>query len=376
MMPFSKIWYCVVIVLAAILVTDITNLYAETNGNPVSKQTKLSNNASKVDPTTQVVPQQGKPVLPSTSGNVDSATQIELQRLFNELREKYLDTRDASLDRWMWLITALLALFGLILPITLAVISNIMNSKRVQEFEAEARQLVDEIKEHREQSEAHLRKITSIDIDDPDKVTEVEKVIRNVQSDPEPSFIDKVIAEIYTLQRSGRVGEAIKKWRFVANIAEGIDNDRAFQAWLSIAYLMPEGNDRLAAYDKAMVLDPNYTRSPRNQPISRHSMQFHDTIVVGAVLRYFNEPKFEKFSIAQEGITGPDRYRADVLLHDEEGQLVVIVECKVNEDIARGVINHFKEIFRHSDARFGLLTAGTDISKWTFFAYLEMELPK
>ena len=108
---------------------------------------------------------------------------------------------------------------------------------------------------------------------------------------PDPSFTDKVVTEIYTLQHTGRVEDALEKWRSIANIAEGIDNVRAFQAWLSIAYLLPEGEERLAAYDRAMDLNPDYTRSARNQPISRHSKLFHDTIVVGAVLRYFNDPR-------------------------------------------------------------------------------------
>ena len=116
-----------------------------------------------------------------------------------------------------------------------------------------------------------------------------------------------------------------------------------------------------------MDLDPNYTRSPRNQPISRHSRQFHDTIVVGAVLRYFNAPKFEKFSTVQEYQIESGRYRADVVLQDEKGQLSTIVECMVNEYIPKSTITYLKENFRRSGAQFGLLAIGPDTSKWTFW---------
>ena len=342
MMRFSKIWYCVVVMAVLMLAAGITTLFPQTNDVPVSEETKSLDTANKIEPVTTKVETQPKdsasrpPVV-----NIDSAIDVDIQRHLNELKSEYLDDRADYIDRWLDVIAIVLTFFAVIIAVL-----GIVGYRRFRELEADAKKSVEKIEEHLVQSEEHAEKITSIDIDDPDKTTEVEKVIRDVQSDPEPSFIDKVITEIYTLQRNGRVEKAIEKWRSIANIAEGIDNARASRAWLSIAYLMPEGDDQLAAYDRAMDLNPDYTRSARNQPISRHSMLFHDTIVVGAVLRYFNEPKFEKFSIAQEDITGPDRYRADVVLYDEEGQLVVIVECKVNEYIARRTIAQFQGVFQ------------------------------
>ena len=130
---------------------------------------------------------------------------------------------------------------------------------------------------------------------------------------------------------------------------------------------------KFTAYNKAINLNPDFTRDSKNQPISKYSKLFHDTIVVGAVLHYFNDPKFRKFSIAQEDIAEPD-YGVDIVLHDEKGQLAVIVECKINEYITRSAVARFKRYFRRSYARFGLLAAGTDLSNWTFFQILGGEI--
>lgn len=358
-----------------ILAESVTILFAQTNDSPIPEKTKRLGNASKVDP------QQEGSVLSSTSGNVDPTTKVELQQLFSELSEKYLDTRAASLDRWMWLITALLALFGLVIPIALAVTSYVVVRHRVREFEAEAeksveeaRKLVEEIKGHRSQSEAHLRDILSEDNDDPEKAQEVEEAFQEFQSDPQPDFIDKVIAQIHTLQRDGKISEAIEKWHFLANISEGNDNKLAAHAWLSIRYLLTEEEERLAAYNKAMDLDPNYTRSYMNRREAKYSNQSRHGIVVGAVQHYFDDPKFGKFSTALEHRIGSGSYRADVVIYDEGGQLTVAVECMRIGYIDERTKDQLKEYFRHSDAQFGILAADTDSSKWTFLRMLENEI--
>ena len=391
MMRFSKIWHWFVGVGIVILVIGIMIPFVQTNDTPVSEEANSSDNTDEINPPTKVDRQPKDSSPPSTTENVDPAIKVktqeagtkttptelgvdsiaavEIQRHFNELKSEYLDDRADHIDMWLTVVAIVLTFFGLVV-----IVLGYFGIKRFQELEARAEKSVEKIEENLALSKARLQETTSIDIGDPEKTPKIKKTIQDVQLDPDPSFIDKVLTEIYTLQLNGKVEDAVEKWRSVANIAEGTDNNLASRAWLSIAYLLPEGDDRLAAYDKAMDLNPDYTRSLRNQPISRYSMLFHDTIVVEAVFRYFNEPKFEKFSITQEDITGPDQYRADVLLYDEEGQLVVIVECKVNEYIARRSIIQFKEYFRRSDAQFGLLAAGTAISKWTFFRILGSEI--
>ena len=389
-MRFSKIWHWFVGVGIVILVIGIMIPFVQTNDTPVSEEANSSDNTDEINPPTKVdrQPKDSSPF--GETGNVDLATKVksqgvgtntiptelgvdstaavDIQRHFNELKSEYLDDRADYINMWLAAVAIVLTFFGAVIAVL-----GIVGYRRFRELEADAKKSVEKIEEHLAQSEAHLRQMSSVDFGDPEKTPEVEKVIRDVRSEPQSSFIDKVLTEIYALQRNGRVEDAVKKWRSIANIAEGTDSNLASRAWLSIAYLMPEGDDRLAAYDRAMDLNPYLTRDSKNQPISEYSKLFHDTIVVGAVLRYFNDSKFEKFSIAQEDIAERD-YGVDVVLYDGEGQLAVIVECKINEDIARRSIIQFKEYFRRSDAQFGLLAAGTAISKWTFFRILGSEI--
>lgn len=374
MIQFSKVWSCVVIVLVVILTVNLTILSAQTNDAPISEETNPPNDTNKGDTAAKIELQQEDSTSPSATRDVDPVTKVELKNFFNELRKEYLDTREAFVDRWMWLITILLALFGLVIPLALAIVSYIMGRNRFRELEVEARKYVEEIKGYRAQAEAYNAGFTSEDMDDPDRAAEVEEAIRDVQSDFEPSLISKVVDEIYTLQRDDRIAEAIEKWRSIANIAEGNDNELAARAWLSIRYLSDEEEERRDAYDKAMDLDPSYTRAYMSRRDAKYSNLSRHGIVVGAVQHYFDDPKFGKFSTALECRIGSGSYRADVVVYDEGRQLTVAVECMRIGYIDKKIKDRLKEYFRHSDAQFGILAADTDPSKWTFLRMLGNEI--
>lgn len=360
MLQFKILWYFIVVIVNVIYVADHTLLYAQLNDSAGSRQINSNKSTKKVDP----------------------IKEVEFQRTFNEIRKEYLDTRETFHDRWMWLITVIIAVVGLIVPIVLAVISYVMGRNRFRELEAEgrksveeARKLVDEIKEHHTESKAYLQDMLSEDIDDPDKVPEVEAAIRDVQSDPERSLIDKVKTEIYILQMEDKFEDAIEKWRSISNIAEGHDNELAAQAWLSIRYLSAKNEDRSIAFDKAMELDPDYTQDYMKRREAKYTNLSRHGCVVETVLHYFDDPKFRNFSTTLEYRIEPGPYIADVVLHDVEGgQLVVIVECKVNESIPKSTIAMLKRVFKSSDTQFGLLAAGTNHTKWTFFKTLGGEV--
>ena len=376
MMRFSKIWYWLVVIAVLILAAGITTLFPQTNDVSVPEKTKPLDTTNKVDSVTKVEPQQEVPASSSPDVNINLSNKVELQQLFNDLRKEYLDTRDGTINWWLQFITTVLAFFGIVV-----VVLGYFGIKSFRELEAEAkeaveetRKLVEEIKGYRVRAEEHVLGMTSEDINDPDEAARVEEAIRDVQLDPEPSFISKVISEIYTLQREGKIENVIEKWRSIANIAEGNDNKLAARAWLSIRYFLVGEEDRRDAYSKAMSLDPNYTRTYMSQYRAKYSNLSPHGVVVGIVLGYFNDPKFEKFSAVQEYQIESGRYRADVVLQDEKGQLTTIVECIVNEHIPESTMAHLKEHFRHSGAQFGLLAAGPELSRWTFLKILENEI--
>ena len=94
-------------------------------------------------------------------------------------------------------------------------------------------------------------------------------------------------------------------------------------------------------------------------------------IVVGAVIRYFNTPRFANFSIRREY---PIRFgtniegRADVGLMNSEGAPVAIVECKrIGNDDGNDGIDQLKSYLNGSGTELGLFADDTDPYEWTFF---------
>ena len=59
--------------------------------------------------------------------------------------------------------------------------------------------------------------------------------------------------------KNGKIADAIEKWRSIANIAEGMDNELAAHAWFSIGGLLSSNNpeEALRSYDKAVNFNPD-----------------------------------------------------------------------------------------------------------------------
>ena len=67
--------------------------------------------------------------------------------------------------------------------------------------------------------------------------SQVEKFLQKVEENPKASDIDKAVVEAYRLEQVGRIDDAIEKWRSIANVTEGINNDLAAGAWFAVGYL-------------------------------------------------------------------------------------------------------------------------------------------
>ena len=201
------------------------------------------------------------------------------------------------------------------------------------------------------------------------KSSRVEKVVRSVEQNPRASFVDKAIAHAYRLQADGKIDEARQKWRTVADYAKRKDKDLAKRAGVSIGYLLPEREEMLASQGKDANLKPDDTQAHVYRGLGEY---VGEGIVVGAVLRYFNDSKFEKFSMVQEYNVGSDSYRiVDIALLDRNGQLAAIAECKRIGYVGKEWLAQLTEYCRQGDVQFGLFAADTDPSKWTFLRILE-----
>ena len=123
-----------------------------------------------------------------------------------------------------------------------------------------AENLVKEIRETRDESQEILLNLRNLNAESVDKEPErANRVSRDAQNNPEATLVDKAIAHAVYLQQQGKRDNAIEKWRAIAHIAEGSDNDLAVRAWLSIGYLVLVGGskDCILAYDEAIRLKPD-----------------------------------------------------------------------------------------------------------------------
>ena len=162
-------------------------------------------------------PEQKQPTLEL---NRDTASaDVENERRFNELRRELLDDRAKMIDWWLMFL-------AVIIPI-IAIIGGIFSFRRFTEIKDGAQRHLEEVRAIRDKSELYLESFQ---------------------------------ATFFELQN--RTGEAIEKWRSIANIAEGTNDELAADTWFKIGYLLSpnnvEGEDfegAVAAYNKAIELN-------------------------------------------------------------------------------------------------------------------------
>ena len=212
----------------------------------------------------------------------------EIQRRFNDLRREVLDDREKLVDWWLTATAIFLTLLGIV-----AVIAGYLSFKRFREIEAEARQnvtasqqyteearhLVEEIKAKRHEAESLMEGLNAqIASDDPGKATQA---ILSVRQNPEASLTDKAISDAVSLQQQGKRDDAIEKWRAIAHVVEGSDNDLAARAWLSVGYLVRDESpeNSIAAYNEAIRLKPDYAQAYNNRGNVKGLLERHEEAI-------------------------------------------------------------------------------------------------
>ena len=153
--------------------------------------------------------------------------------------------------------------------------------------------------------------------DDPDKASEV---VENVQQNPDSSPIDRAVAAALSLQQQNRIEEALKKWRSIANVVEGIDREREAQAWFSIGYLSstrdePDLDAAINAYDTVLRLDPSSAEAYNNRGSVKDDLDQYEAAIADydAALRlnpnYANA--YNNRGVSKDKIGRPDEAIAD-----------------------------------------------------------------
>ena len=223
---------------------------------------------------------------PPTVPSISAADNIEIQHRFNELRRELLDNRAAYIDRWLSVITIFLTFFSVI-----AVVGGYIGFKRFREIETEAKNSVKIVTQHAEAAERHVDEIErNLDkstkilqtmtaeaaADDPE---EAKQAAANIGENPMASLIDKAIAQAVFLQQQDKRDEAIEKWRAIAHIAEGIDNDQAARAWFSVGYLLENPEDCISAYDRAISLKSDFAEAYYNMGNAKAEQDRYDDAI-------------------------------------------------------------------------------------------------
>ena len=193
---------------------------------------------------------------------------VVLQERFIELRYELLEQRASSINLWLGVIGLVLTFFGIVI-----VIAGIWAFRRFREIEAEAkssaeaagghekeaRTLLENIVQHKAESEKHLREIRGMTAEGAqEEPQQVSRAAAAVREDRGASSIEKAIGRAISLQQQGRTDDAVQLWRAVAAVAEGFDDGLAARAWFSSAYLksVPNPREAIVDYGEAIRLNP------------------------------------------------------------------------------------------------------------------------
>ena len=245
MMAYPRIGRVIVVVILAFAAA------ATAPGLLPAQQAQPSATGTNSTPEPQPPGNEPRPDQPSPALN-EAATAVEWERRFNELRRELLAGRTKLVDWWLTAIAIFLTVLGVI-----AVFAGYVSFRRFREIETEARQNVDKSKQHAEEAKSLVEEIRA-ELDKaklqrrhldqlvagassagaPRKAAEA---AGSVQTLPADSPINRDVTDARALEREGKIQEAIEKWRSIASMAEGTDNDLAARAWLSVADLLRAG---------------------------------------------------------------------------------------------------------------------------------------
>ena len=280
--------------VVAFILAFMASLAAANPAPPPSQSGELPAASTTADTRTGSsgkTPLQQQPVAVPETVDLDAAVDIAISPRFNELRRELLDHRVKTVDWWLAATAIFLTLLGIV-----TVIAGYLSFKRFREIEAEARgnvessrkyaeearNLVGEIKERRDEVNSLVEGMTAEDVqNDPD---EAQRAAKNVREDPSSSPISQAVAAAVLFQRQGKIEEAIEKWRAVAVISEGSDQEPAVQAWFSVGYLSQEHKTNaletaIDAYDRAIRLKPDYAETYNNRGNAKNDLGRHDAAI-------------------------------------------------------------------------------------------------
>lgn len=301
MIRFQFLGFYVAFLMSVIFVSDLTFLLAQTNDTPDPEVTSPSNNTNQED-STKVQLQSDDSTSSSTNEKNASTTEVELQRLFNEVRKEYLNDRSEYIDMWLAVIAIVLTFFAVVVAI--AGFIGFREFRRLRNeaslYVAEMQEDVTKVKEGKvefDEAVQNVRQTINAEVFDTlSKSEEFENSLRDLLQVPNLSSVDKAITDAYALQRNGKIKAAVQKWRSIANIVAETDRELASQAWFSVGYLLAEEGlteKAIVAYNKAIQIDPEDANAYINRGVIKYTFEDHEEAILDydmAIQLQPNEP--------------------------------------------------------------------------------------
>ena len=311
--------------------------------------------SSPSQPSSGSEPQPAQPESAQDRSGIDTATDVEIQRRFNELQRELLDHRVKLADWWLTAMAGFLTFFGVV-----AVIVGFFGFEELRDFkdkaheymiaankhagEAEkqamrAEHAVKEIEATHDEAQALLKGMNAETVhNDPDKASEV---VETVQQSPVASPIDRAVAAAISLQQQGKAEEAIKKWSSIANVAEGVDRQLQARAWFSVGYLNSEEDnwkEAIDAYNEAIQLNPDMAEAYNNRGVARNDLGEYEAALVdlneAIQLKPDQAEAYNNRGVTKKALGRLDEAREDyqkaLALAQESGKEDVIAAAKRN----------------------------------------------
>ena len=241
---------------------------------------------------------------------IPPATEVEIQRRFNELKSEVLDNRADTIEWWLAVVAIVLTFFGIVVAIL-----GLIGFRKFQSIEKEAREsakeakqivadaqksgeaadqvatdarksaedakeLVGEMTGYRDESKALLGETA----ENSAKAVEQERQdTEKVRTGSQSYAVRMAVAKAHSLHRQGKLEEAIEKWRSIANVMQGIDDDLVARAWFFIGYLLDDQEDyekAIHAYNRSIALNPNDVMAYNNRGLVKSARlgQYEDAI--------------------------------------------------------------------------------------------------
>ena len=256
---------------------------AQSVQGPVPPTTETLNEAPQTDTTASI-----QIVHPADRQNLDPPADAEIDHRFNELRSELLDDRARAINWWLAVVGLVLTFFAIAVPLL-----GLLGYRRFKEIEKEAqvsaeeaKRFVEEIEQIRDKSHEYYQDMTAEKaVDDP----AVEEKAEAVRKDPQASLMDKAVARAIFFQKEGKTEDAITIWRGIAHTTEGIDDNLAAGAWVSVGYLLSQEEsvagdeinleEVLSAYNEALRLNPDHVGAYTNRGIAKAGLgRYQDAI--------------------------------------------------------------------------------------------------